>query len=54
MFRALSIFTLLIAICFLPSFAENKTITGFIFDKESGKTLAGATIRVPGTNLGTF
>lgn len=35
-----------------PLFAQNATLTGVIYDKESGETLPGATVLIVGTYLG--
>lgn len=43
----------LICLVTVSSFAQSGGISGTIFDAESGETLIGATVKVPGTDKGT-
>lgn len=37
----------------LPSFAQNRTITGTLFDKQTNEPLIGASVVIKGTSIGT-
>jgi hypothetical protein len=54
MLRHFAVFICVLLIATIALQAKKKTITGFVFNKNTGKSLPGATIRVPGTNTGTY